>query len=57
MVTDTIYVLSPQQTEAVLAILGLISFRKDMTCIVLVKHYATDVHASNQAIDITFNMA
>ena len=36
LVTNTIYIFSLQQTEAVSTILGLISFRKDFKCSVLV---------------------
>ena len=36
LVTNTIYIFSMQQTEAVSTILGLISFRTDLECSVLV---------------------
>ena len=35
LVTDTIFIFSLQQTEAVSTILGLISTRKDLECAVL----------------------
>ena len=36
LVTDTIFIFSLQQTEAVSTILGLISSRKDLECTILV---------------------
>ena len=36
-----------------MAILGLMSYRKDLECTVLVQHYATEVHTSNNVNDVS----
>ena len=54
LVTNTLYIFALQQTEAVSTILGLISFRNDLKCNVLVWHYAAVVRTSNKLTDFIF---
>ena len=56
LVTNTIYIFSRQQTEAVSTIHGLMSPRKDLECAVLVWYYTMGVSTLNIETDVKFDV-